>query len=172
MLKLQAFYNKVPEITKLFNPFDAYLGPTPNDNTSNSLSFNVTESNASKPMRSVNKFPSFDAPFGATENGADKDIFRAADDFKYELNPFNRQLLDLKKEQVLQEMAFLDANIAKLATCHEEVESRIKASPSDLNVLENSNVKWFESATDSCQEVARMLQIIDKQENKKTEFKI
>ena len=159
VLKLQAFYNKVPEITKLFNPFDVYLGPTPNDNTSNSISFNVTASNASKQVRSVNHHPSFDGPFG--ENN-DKEIFRPADDFKYELNPYNRQLLDQKKEQVLLEMAFLDSNIVKLATSHEEVETFTKASPTDLNVVENSNVKWFESATDSCQEVARMLQVIDK----------
>ena len=96
LLKLQAFYNKVPSISQLFNPVEAYLGPPPVEITT---SFHITASQASRQIRSMNQLSSFN-DFQDKINlleSEDKDLFKPADEFKYEMNPYNRELLDHKK---------------------------------------------------------------------------
>lgn len=97
--------------------------------------------------------------------------YKTASSFKYEQNPYKRETLVIKKSQVVQYQAHLAIRQELLARIAEQT-ANVTASDRDLDVLINSNVKWFETATQALQEVERITALIQQQENANTESEI
>ena len=97
--------------------------------------------------------------------------YKTASSFKYEQNPYKRETLVIKKSQVVQYQAHLAIRQESLARIAEQT-ANVTASDRDLDVLINSNVKWFETATQALQEVERITALIQQQENANTESEI
>ena len=110
-----------------------------------------------KPFRSVS--PLSDMPSEFDERAG---LFKpASKSFKYESNPYERELLNQKKEQVNMELANLKDQKEKFDEMVKHMEDSTMVSPSDMDPTQNSNVKWFESATESLTQVEKMTKIID-----------
>lgn len=123
----------------------------------------LTASNASRIPRFENQVSN-----NNTDKSQDQElarVYKPAEEFYYRENPYDRQLLSLKEEQVKIEMEHLESNKEKLAQVALECHARAHVSDDDVNVTMNSNVKWFESATANIQTVNRMTQAINEQEN-------
>ena len=91
--------------------------------------------------------------------------FKPTKPYKYEVNPFEVDLLAQKRDQVLAELQFLQENMARLAKVQQDAHQHVKVSDNDMDVTQNSNVKWFETATANVRQVERMTDVIDRQEN-------
>lgn len=70
--------------------------------------------------------------------------------FKYEKNPYDRDILQIKRDQVLQCLAFLEKKEQVLAQTLQANE-KVAGSERDCDTLVNSNVKWLETATATLQ---------------------
>ena len=78
--------------------------------------------------------------------GEDPAGFKPTKPFKYEVNPFDVQLLGQKRDQVISELQFLQENMNRLTKIESEVKSHVKVRDEDMDTTQNSNVKWFETA--------------------------
>ena len=52
-----------------------------------------------------------------------------------------------------------------MAKIEQEVEKNVNVRDEEMDVTQNSNVKWFESATANVRKVESMTRVIDEQEN-------
>ena len=125
------------------------------------MSQSMTNSNANIRFENIQSQPN--------EEENNDQLFKPARKFKYEVNPYERDLLATKEEQVIQELKFLDDSTQFLQDVIEETDSRIKASDADLDPLQNSNCKWFETAYQTVQAIEEMTETIDEQENTLTQ---
>ena len=102
-------------------------------------------------------------------NTEDAAAFKPTKPFKYEVNPFDTDLLAQKREQVIAELQFLEENQNRLAKIENEVNTAVRVNDSDMDVTQTSNVKWFETATMNVRKVESMTNVIDQQENQHLE---
>ena len=155
--KLMHFYNQLEHISPQFNPIKSYLPAVTQldrDRLQRGMSISGNIELSSNNIRFENQLTSnFD-------DLLDDQQFKPAKDFQYETNPYDWELLETKEEQVALEVKFLDQNAQKLLNVVEETNSKIVHSEQDIDPLQNSNVKWFETATQAIHEVEQMNEII------------
>ena len=62
---------------------------------------------------------------------------------------------------MIAELQFLEDNQNRLAKIDQEVNNAVRVNDSDMDVTQNSNVKWFETATMNVRKVESMTSVID-----------
>ena len=150
--KMMYFYNRLQRVTPQFNPIESHL-LKPHEMVQSSIASNMLSMGSQR----VDSMPRLN-----TEDAA---AFKPTKPFKYEVNPFDTDLLAQKRDQVIAELQFLEDNQNRLAKIDQEVNNAVRINDSDMDVTQNSNVKWFETATMNVRKVESMTNVIDQQEN-------
>lgn len=91
-------------------------------------------------------------------------MYIPAEEFYYEHNPYDRDLLTHKEAQVHFEIEHMETNKKKLMSAALASNARAHASDDDVDPLQNSNLKWFESAIANIQVVENMTKQLHEQE--------